>query len=74
MAVWSGIDIAPVDAPCCGGDYIAAIKWGTDGAELKRESGVDTEFYSGHNLALSQRDSGAVDAALAYFLGDADID
>ena len=57
-----------------GGNYIAAIKWGTDGAELKRESGVDTEFDSGHNLALAQRDSGAVDAALTYFLGDTDID
>lgn len=56
------------------GDYIAAIKWGTDGADLKRESGVDTHYGSDHNLALAQRDSGAVDPALTHFLNGTDID
>ncbi len=51
------------------GDYLAAIKWGTDGARLKQDSGVDTEFSSDHNLALAERDSGAIDPALEYFLG-----
>jgi len=56
------------------GDYLAAIKWGTEGAALKRESGVDTEYSSEHNLALAQRDSGAMDAAFRYFLMGADIE
>ena len=50
------------------GNYPAAIKWGTEGAELKRGSGVDTPYSSEHSLALAQRDSGAIDPALEYFL------
>lgn len=56
------------------GDYLAAIKWGTDGAKLKRDSGVDTGFGVEHNLALAERDSGAIDKALEYFLGGATMD
>lgn len=56
------------------GDYLAAIKWGTDGAKLKRDSGVDTEYGAEHNLALAERDSGAIDAALTYFLEGATMD
>jgi tetratricopeptide (TPR) repeat protein len=56
------------------GDYLAAIKWGTDGAKLKQESGVDTPFSSEHNLALAERDSGAVDPALSFFLGGATVE
>lgn len=50
------------------GDYFSAIKWGVDGVELKKTSSVDTEYDASHSLALAQRDSGAVDAALEYFL------
>lgn len=56
------------------GDYLSAIKWGTDGATLKRDSGVDTDYSSDHNLALAQRDSGAIDPALQYFLTGANIE
>lgn len=56
------------------GDYLAAIKWGKDGARLKKDSGVDTHFSSEHNLALAERDSGAIDPALVYFLEDASVD
>jgi tetratricopeptide (TPR) repeat protein len=55
-------------------NYAAAIHWGTSGAELKRKSGVDTNFDSRHNLALAQRDAGAIDAALEYFLSDSSIE
>lgn len=56
------------------GDYVSAIKWGTDGANLKKDSGVDTHFSSDHHLALAQRDSGAVDPALQHFLDGATVD
>lgn len=49
-------------------NYDAAIKWGAEGVALKKSSGVDTAFDSGHNLALAQRDAGMVDPALRYFL------
>lgn len=49
-------------------NYPAAIKWGKEGTELKKNSGVDTTFDSAHMLALAQRDSGAIDPALEYFL------
>lgn len=55
-------------------NYPAAIKWGSEGAELKRDSHVDTLYSSEHILALAERDSGAVDAALKHFLGGADIE
>lgn len=50
------------------GDNFSAIRWGVEGVTLKAESGVDTTFDASHSLALAQRDSGAVDEALAYFL------
>ncbi|WKL56749.1 NB-ARC domain-containing protein [Asticcacaulis sp. ZE23SCel15] len=56
------------------GDNLSAIKWGSDGADLKKNSGVDTEYSSDHNLALAQRDSGAVDLALQYFLHGSEVD
>ena len=49
-------------------NYPAAIKWGTQGAELKRGTNVDTLYGSEHTLALAQRDSGAIDSALEFFL------
>jgi len=49
------------------GEFPLAIKWGLAGEEL-RATGVDTAFSSAHHLALAQRDSGAVDPALKYFL------
>lgn len=50
-------------------NYDAAIKWGSEGVELKKASGVDTVLDSAHNLALAQRDAGLVDPALRFFLG-----
>lgn len=50
------------------GDYFSSMKWGVEGVELKKTSNVDTAFDASHHLALAQRDSGAVDAALNYFL------
>jgi tetratricopeptide (TPR) repeat protein len=50
------------------GDYVTATKWGVEGVQLKSSSGVDTAFDASHHLALAQRDSGAVDEALKYFL------
>lgn len=50
------------------GDHLNSIKWGVEGVELKRTTNVDTNFDSSHHLALAQRDSGAVDEALVYFL------
>jgi tetratricopeptide (TPR) repeat protein len=49
------------------GNYSAAIKWGAEGAKLKSDTGVDTVYSTDHNFALAQRDSGAIDQALAYF-------
>jgi len=56
------------------GNYPAAIRWGSDGVELKTKSGVDTLFSSAHVLALAQRDSGAIDPALEHFLEDASLE
>ena len=56
------------------GNYDAAIRWGSEGVALKKASGVDTTFDSGHNLALAQRDAGMVDPALRYFLGGHSLD
>jgi tetratricopeptide (TPR) repeat protein len=50
------------------GNHTAAIRWGQEGVELKSSSGVDTDYSSAHNLALAQRDSGAIDTALKFFL------
>ena len=56
------------------GNFVGAIKWGSEGDELKKSSGVDTGYSSAHNLALAQRDSGAIDPALDFFLYGAKID
>jgi len=55
-------------------DYVSAVKWGSDGVRLKEESGVDTQFDCAHNLALAQRDSGSLDEALKFFLGENSLD
>jgi hypothetical protein len=52
------------------GDYMTAIKWGTEGTELKNNSGADTQFDSGYHLALARRDAGIIDPALKFFLKD----
>ncbi|MGI3901082.1 MAG: SIR2 family protein [Janthinobacterium lividum] len=49
------------------GEYSVAIRWGMEGEEL-RSSGVDTKYSAAHNLALAQRDAGAIEPALKYFL------
>lgn len=54
-------------------DFVTAIKWGLEGWELKSGSGVDTTYSTEHNLALAQRDSGAIDPALKYFVGTNNI-
>lgn len=55
-------------------NYPAAIRWGAEGAKLKSKSGVDTQYTTEHNLALAQRDSGAVDQALAHFIKGSTIE
>jgi tetratricopeptide (TPR) repeat protein len=54
-------------------NYPAAIRWAQDGVDLKA-SGVDTLFSSEHALALAQRDSGAIEGALEFFLGDISLE
>ena len=49
-------------------DFAQAIEWDLRGKELKERTDVDTQFSTGHNLALAQRDAGIVDPALEYFL------
>jgi hypothetical protein len=39
-----------------------------------KSSGVDTSFSTAHHLALAQRDSGAIDPALKFFLKGLTID
>lgn len=55
-------------------NYPAAIKWAREGADLKLSSGVDTNYTPEHVLALAQRDSGAIDPAIEYFLRGAKIE
>jgi tetratricopeptide (TPR) repeat protein len=50
------------------GDFLTAIKWGTEGEELKERSNVDTNFDTSHNLALARRDAGFIEPALRHFL------
>ena len=45
-----------------------AKEWGRRGVELKAEVQLDTRHDCSHNLALAQRDSGDLDAALEFFL------
>jgi len=56
------------------GDFPVAIKWGETGVRLKAETGVDTRYTSEHHLALAQRDSGAIDPALTFFLQGISLD
>lgn len=49
-------------------NYLTSIRWGAEGVDLKNKSGADTTFDCSHNLALAQRDSGAIDPALSFFL------
>lgn len=44
-----------------------AIEWGKEGVRLKVEEHIDTRYDSGYELALAQRDSGNIQAALDYF-------
>ena len=55
-------------------NFDIAVKWGQEGEDLRISSNVDTVFTSAHNLALAQRDSGAVDKALVYFLMGVSMD
>jgi tetratricopeptide (TPR) repeat protein len=55
-------------------EYSKAVEWGLRGKELKDRSNVDTQFSTDHNLALAQRDAGAIDPALAFFLGGKRLD
>lgn len=50
------------------GEHMDALRWGLEGVSLKKSTDVDTDFDAAHALALAQRDSGAVDPALAFFL------
>lgn len=50
------------------GDFPLAIRWGAEGVDIKRKSGIDTSFDAEHNYALAQRDSGDIDPALEFFL------
>jgi tetratricopeptide (TPR) repeat protein len=56
------------------GNFPAALRWGSEGVRLRKTSGVDTSFDSAHNLALAQRDAGAVDLALMFFLGGMEVE
>ena len=53
--------------------FAAAIEWGEKGVDLKKQTNVDTVFGSEHNLALARRDAGEIEAALAHFLGEAEL-
>ena len=56
------------------GEYKEAIRWGKKGQKLKESSGLDTLHDTSHNLALAERDSGNVSAALTYFLRGKKVD
>ncbi len=51
-----------------------AKEWARRGVEIKLQGNLDTRHDCGHNLALAQRDSGEVDAALQYFLRGATLE
>lgn len=48
--------------------FDSAIRWGEEGARLKKATSVDTVYSTRHNLALSLRDAGHVQKALDSFL------
>lgn len=50
------------------GKFESAIEWGERGSRLKTQTSVDTGFSTTHNLALSLRDGGRIEEALAIFL------
>ena len=54
-------------------DLELAKEWGKRGVEVKAKGNLDTRHDCGHNLALAQRDSGEVEAALTYFLRGANL-
>lgn len=55
-------------------DYKSAIKWGEEGAMLKRESDIDTDIDTLHSLHLAKRDFGQVKEALNFFSQGQDVD
>ena len=50
------------------GDYKNALRWASEGVDLKTSSQMDTTYDCAHELALARRDAGDVDSALKYFL------
>lgn len=56
------------------GEFQNAIDTAQEGVTLKEQTGVDTGHDCGHTLALAQRDGGAPEAALTYFLKTHDLD
>ena len=49
-------------------DFDKAKEWAKRGVDLKSSAHLDTKHDCSHTLALAQRDSGDIDAALKYFL------
>ena len=49
-------------------EFDLAKEWGKRGVELKTSSNLDTRHDCKHSLALAQRDSGEVEAALEHLL------
>ncbi len=56
------------------GDFTTAVRWGTEGVELKALTGVDTKYSAEHTLALAQRDAGNIDAALKILLDSVSLE
>ncbi|MFC1513315.1 tetratricopeptide repeat protein, partial [Thermodesulfobacteriota bacterium] len=55
-------------------DYKNAIKWGEEGARLKRESDIDTDIDHLHSLNLAKRDIGQINEALVFFSQGQNVD
>jgi tetratricopeptide (TPR) repeat protein len=51
-------------------EYAEALRWGSEGREIKDRTNVDTQFSTDHPFALAQRDSGQPDLAITHFLRD----
>src|SRR5205807_7672009 len=45
-------------------DFLASIKWASEGVRLKSESKMDTSYDCLYYLALAQRDNGEIGPAL----------
>lgn len=56
------------------GNYEESILWAEEGLRIKANSNIDTIHNTAHNLALAHRDSGSVEKALSYFLGEFTIE